>query len=199
MSFETGKAVARRLHDVRFATRYFVGNGIDIGSGTDPLSNYGKLFPLIRSIQLWDKPQGDAQYMAGVQDKTFDFVHSSHCLEHMVDVDEAMENWIRITKPGGYLIIVVPDETLYEQHVWPSQHNPDHKHSFNIADSMSRMPRSITLLEDLYHWCGLVQVLKVELVDAGYSYGLPPMDQSALTACEPAIEVILRRRPDDAT
>ena len=29
--FETSKAVMRRIHDNRFATRYFVGKGIDIG------------------------------------------------------------------------------------------------------------------------------------------------------------------------
>jgi hypothetical protein len=35
---ETGKTIARRLHDARFATRYFTGDGIDIGSGPDPLA-----------------------------------------------------------------------------------------------------------------------------------------------------------------
>ena len=30
---ECSKAVARRLHDARFATRWFVGDGIDVGAG----------------------------------------------------------------------------------------------------------------------------------------------------------------------
>jgi len=30
---ETSKAVLRRLHDSRYITRYFVGDGIDIGAG----------------------------------------------------------------------------------------------------------------------------------------------------------------------
>ncbi len=30
---ECSKAVARRLHDSRFATRWFVGDGIDVGAG----------------------------------------------------------------------------------------------------------------------------------------------------------------------
>jgi ubiquinone/menaquinone biosynthesis C-methylase UbiE len=34
--------------------------------------------------------------MAGVVDGSVDFVHSSHCLEHMVDVRETLKNWIRI-------------------------------------------------------------------------------------------------------
>ena len=60
----------------------------------------------------WDLVNGvDAQHMAGVADNTYDWLHS-HCLEHIHDVDDAVINWIRIVKPGGYLVITVPDEDL---------------------------------------------------------------------------------------
>lgn len=78
--YECSKAVARRLHDSRFATRWFVGDGIDVGAGADSLGNFRELFPLMRSCRAWDVPDGDAQTLPGVADESLDFVHSSHCL-----------------------------------------------------------------------------------------------------------------------
>ena len=53
MTHETGKAVARRLHDSRYQ-RWISGAVIDIGSGDDPFDRYAGLFPLITSVQLLD-------------------------------------------------------------------------------------------------------------------------------------------------
>ena len=68
-----------------FHSRYFVGRGLDVGGGHDSLANNAHAFGLIRDIRTWDMPQGDAQYLASLADNSFDFVHSSHTLEHMVD------------------------------------------------------------------------------------------------------------------
>src|SRR5262245_47143385 len=127
---ETSKAVMRRLHDSRFATRYFVGRGIDIGSGSDPLRQYVRQFPLMGSCRDWDLKEGDAQLLATLADGSLDFVHSSYCLEHMRDPREALHNWLRVLKPGGHLIVLVPEEDLYEQGVFPSTLNGDHKWTF---------------------------------------------------------------------
>lgn len=121
---ETSKSILRRIFDQRFATRYLVGDGIDIGSGADSVGNYGPLFPQIRSVRPWDVPDGDAMLMAGVADASLDFVHSSHCLEHLQDPYTALFHWIRICRPGGYVIVVVPDEDLYEQGVFPRPSTP---------------------------------------------------------------------------
>ena len=82
---ECSKAIPRRLAHPNFARRYFVGDGIDIGGASDPLALYAGLFPLIRSVRTWDLDDGDAVHMAGVADGSYDFVHSSHCLEHLTD------------------------------------------------------------------------------------------------------------------
>ena len=124
---ETSKSILRRIFDQRFATRCLVGDGIDICAGADPVGNYGPLFPLVRSVRPWDVPDGDAMLMARVADASLDFVHSSHCQEHLADPYTALFHWIRICRPGGHLIVVVPDEDLYEQGVFPSTFNPDHK------------------------------------------------------------------------
>lgn len=128
-----------KCHNVRVRRgdfdKFFRGDGIDIGAGNDPLR------PLNGTVRSWDKSEGDAQVMAGVSDGRFDFVYSSHCLEHMREVPEALRNWSRILKPGGWLYVVVPDYVLYEKLTWPSRFNRDHKQSFSNFISRSAVVR----------------------------------------------------------
>jgi SAM-dependent methyltransferase len=191
---ETSKALIRRLQDARFANTYFVGNGIDIGCGPDPLSKYSQQFPLMTSLKPWDLEDGDAQLMASAEDESYDFVHSSHCLEHMYDPYEAFDNWLRICKPGGHIITTIPDEDLYEQGVWPSNHNPDHKVSWTIAKENSWSPASINLLEFLYQYKDKVEILKVELINSAFIYDVQRFDQTYHSIAECAIEFIVRKR-----
>ncbi len=148
--------------------RYLHGHGIDIGAGPDPL--------LVEdgSVRAWDRGDGDAQLMRGVADAAYDFVYASHCLEHMRNVEEALTNWIRITKKGGFLYVTVPDYILYEKMTWPSQFNTDHKHSFSFLITRRMVGRSTHyhMEQDLIP---LVQrlgctVLKVEVEDNGFDY-----------------------------
>lgn len=189
MSDECRKAVMRRLYQPGFINRYFVGDGIDIGAGMDGLGQYKAQFPLMRSCRSWDVHDGDAQLMAGVLDESCDFVTSSHCLEHMRDPVEAMQNWWRILKPQGHLVILVPDKTLYEQGVWPSRWNPDHKWMFAICQSdMS----TVDVVDLVRSTCSGGQLLKVELLEHTYDYSAPLHDQTQGLA-ESAIEFIVRK------
>lgn len=195
MPYECGKAVMRRLHEPGFGTRYFVGDGIDIGGGYDTLWNYRELFPGMRSCRNWDVEDGDAQEMAGVPDETFDFVHSSHCLEHMVDPYAAIANWFRILRPGGYLIVLVPDEDLYEQGVWPSTWNNDHKHSFTLwkFNSWNR-PVSVNVFELISRLGQLAEPIKLARLEHSYFYALDErIDQTQLVTGECAVEFVVRK------
>jgi SAM-dependent methyltransferase len=191
---ETSKSLIRRSYDKRFATRWLVGHGIDIGAGMDSIAGYAPLFPLIQSVRGWDMPDGDAMLMEGVADASYDFVHSSHCLEHLVDPGFALLNWVRICKPGGHLLILVPDEDLYEQGVWPSTFNTDHKFTFTIGKSASWSPQSINVINLLQEVWEAVDILKIELLDTGYFYGAQRFDQTLTLLGESAIEIILRRK-----
>ena len=193
--YEASKALMRRLHDSRFATRYFVGQGIDIGCGPDPVSQYQEQFPLMRGCRSWDMPDGDAQLLASVADETFDFVHSSHCLEHMRDPREALQHWLRVLKPGGHLIVTIPDEDLYEQGLFPSTNNNDHKWTFTMTKQHSWSSRSVNVFELLAGFSGMAQTIKVELLDATFRYGLQRMDQTMTPVGECAIEFIMRKLP----
>jgi len=192
--FETSKSLIRRSYDKRFATRWLAGNGIDIGAGPDPIGNYTPLFPLMEFVRAWDLADGDAMLMQSVADASFDFVHSSHCLEHVEDPKIALRNWVRICKPGGHLVIIVPDEDLYEQGIWPSTFNGDHKWSFTIGKAESWCPRSINVTSLLEAVWQDVEILKIELLDTGYFYNVPRFDQTLTMLGESAIEIILRRK-----
>lgn len=120
-TLETNRERDRRLRE-NFFNKYCQGKGIDIGYGGDLLCE---------NCMGWDKEDGDAQFMSEVEDEKFDFVYSSHCLEHIPNVELALENWWRILKPGGHLILLLPERDLYEQkETLPSVRNPDHKHFF---------------------------------------------------------------------
>lgn len=197
MTKETTKATYRRLHDVRYGLKYFVGKGIDIGAGDDNLGNYMQQFAAIESVTPWDVQNGDAQLMHGVDDNTYNFVHSSHCLEHLYDPYEAFENWIRICKPGGHIVITVPDEDLYEQGEWPSSFNGDHKTSWTILKDSSWSGSSINLLEFLYQFRDKIEVLKIELCNQMFNYDLPRIDQTFHGNSECAIEFVVRKKTTD--
>jgi len=191
---ELSKSIARRRANPRFLTDYFVGRGVDIGGKPDPLVLYLELFPLMTDVRIWDLEDGDAQFMESVTDSFYDFVHSSHCLEHIVDPFVGIQNWFRILKVGGHLIITIPDEDLYEQGVWPSTYNLDHKWTFSINKKDSWSPKSVNVFELISSLGDEAEVKKIELLDSGYRYSLPRYDQTSTPVGESAIEIILRKR-----
>lgn len=194
MSYEQSKSAKRRFYDGNFLSKYFVGDGIDIGCGNDSIGQYKNQFPLIISVKPWDIPDGDAQYLASVSDQSFEFVHSSHCLEHMVNPAIALENWIRVTKIGGYIIVTIPEEDMYEHGVWPSVNNTDHKWSFSICKASSTMPKSLNVIDLVKHFCNKTQVQRITLLDDFYRPELPQnIDQTLGPNAECAIEFVLKR------
>jgi SAM-dependent methyltransferase len=183
---ETSKAEARRRREGWY-DRYLVGDGIDIGCGADPITATCKRF---------DVADGDAQLLEGVPDGSFDWVYSSHCLEHVRDARQALSNWWRVLRPGGYLLLAVPDEDLYEQRAWPSVFNGDHKTSWTLHKSQSWSPVSQNLLGLLLELPGH-EIVSVRQIDHGYDRaalgGDELLDQTRGSA-EAAIEAIVRKQ-----
>jgi ubiquinone/menaquinone biosynthesis C-methylase UbiE len=149
----------------------------------------------MQSCRNWDLPDGDAQLLASVQDETFDFVHSSHCLEHMHNPKEALHHWLRVLKPNGHLVVMIPDEDLYEQGVFPSTNNNDHKWTFTIFKEKSWSSHSISLMSLLADFSAVAQIIKMELLDASFRYDLPRFDQTLTPVGECAIEFVMRKLP----
>jgi SAM-dependent methyltransferase len=191
---ESSKSIARRLHTPGFATHYFVGHGIDVGSGNDSLGRYGRLFPLIKSITDFDVSDGDAQDLAKHTDASFDFLHSSHCLEHVREAATGLRNWCRVVRKFEHIIVLVPDEDMYEQGVWPSTFNNDHKHTFTICKQKSWSPVSINVNELINQVVDLAEPVRIELLHMTFQRGIGRVDQTKNPVSECAIEFVLRRR-----
>ena len=132
------------LRNEEFRKHYFSGSVIDIGCGPDLVVPHATPF---------DVEHGDAQWVSNhFPAESFDCVHSSHCLEHMINVPVALRNWWMLVKPGGHLVVVVPEEDLYEQGAWPSLFNADHKATFRLFRPTSWSPVSYdigTLVREL--------------------------------------------------
>lgn len=191
---ECSKSISRRLACPNFLRRYFVGDGIDIGGKPDPLALYRELFPLMHSVRTWDLDDGDAQFLEGVADDSYDFVHSSHCLEHLRDPREGLGNWFRVLRPGGHLVVIVPDEDLYEQGRFPSTFNTDHKSTFTIHKTASWSDRSVNVLDLVAGLGPEADTCRIELLDATYRFGLPRYDQTLTPIGECGIEFVVRKR-----
>lgn len=60
------------------------------------------------------KPAGrqylrEAACLTGIADASYDFVISSHCLEHTANPLAALREWRRTVRPGGHLVLLLPD------------------------------------------------------------------------------------------
>jgi len=161
---ETSKTNSYR--DKKFFDTYLSGKVIDIGAGDDPVTSESEIF---------DLAEGNAEKISKyIQRNDYDCVYSSHCLEHIDDVNMATNNWWQLVKPGGYMIIVVPEETLYEQRIWPSLFAPPpigHQHSFRLNSETSWSPVSIDIL-DLVKKLPNVKVISSQIHDNNYDYSI---------------------------
>lgn len=172
---ETAKCKAMRAARGDFV-KYLHGNGIDIGAGDDVLEIESG------TVHGWDLKDGDAQLLSSVVDASLDFVYSSHCLEHMRSVEEALSNWTRVLKQKGYLYLVVPDYILYEKLTWPSVYNTDHKQSFSFLVTRNMVGRSnhYHLEQDFFPLLQRLgyRVISAGVEDAGFNYNTGRADQT---------------------
>lgn len=115
-----------------------------------------------------------------------DTVYSSHVLEHVRDPIACLQEWHRVLRNGGTMIIVVPSAFLYERRltVPPSRWSPEHLRSYVPS----------TLLRDVED--GLLpnsyQVSALFTDDTGYDYD-QPTELHPVGCLE--IVLVLRRQP----
>lgn len=177
-SGETSKAHERRVRE-GFFDRFCNGKGLDIGHGGD------KLLP---SCDGWDLDRGDAHRLTGIGDGSYDFVYSSHVLEHLEDPTMALREWWRVLRPGGFMILYVPERDLYEKRQrLPSRFNPDHKHFFLL--DRDEAPDTIGLLPLLKRAMPEGQVVQSKVQGAGHTIRDPRKHSDG----EYSIEVVLRK------
>lgn len=156
---------------------------LDVGAGDDLICP---------DARRWDREDGDAQYLVTIPNASYDIVFSAHCLEHMRRPKEALANWWRVLRPMGHLIFEVPDEDLYEQGVWPSRFNDDHKYTFNIFKDLSWSPCPQTMF-GLLNNLEYRKVLSIRTIDTDYRQDDKIWDRTSEPTGEAAIEVIIQK------
>lgn len=187
MASETQKSYGYRKE--RAWDDFFRGDGIDIGCGADPLKPED--WDGCKSVRPYDMKDGDANTCDNIQDETYDFVYSSHCLEHMHDPEVALRNWIRITKRGGHIAFAVPHEIFYEKYNWPSRFNTDHKTSWSL-EFKSNLPKSIYVPEFLVGFSDVAKVILAKTVLRDFDFTRFNEDQTRGNAvCQ--IDVVLQK------
>lgn len=85
------------------AVRYCTGRGLDIGADRWP-------FP--GATPVYNEPQRNAYRLDDIPDASQDYIHSSHCLEHLERWPDALRLWIRKLRPGGHLFLYLPHEDM---------------------------------------------------------------------------------------
>lgn len=118
---------------------YTRGVGLELGCGP------WRAFPHFIGIdaQRYESPLGpslvmDCSSLASFSDEAFDFIYSSHLLEHLEDTAAALREWWRVIEPGGHLVLYLPHKDLYPNIGEPGG-NPDHKHDFLPEDIVAVM------------------------------------------------------------
>lgn len=104
---------------------YVRGNGVDLGSSGSPITPWAIQVDLPDEEFLTynhDRERGSIHWQGDAtdlpfKDHTLDFVHASHLLEDFKDWGPVLHEWDRVLKPGGYLIIAVPDRLRFRRNV----------------------------------------------------------------------------------
>lgn len=168
---------------------YCQGNGIDIGSGGDPVVPNAiqvelqyDLYHKYRSGDVHGVPiqwHGDCWFLP-FKDSVLDFVYSSHLIE---DFDHArwphlFKEWGRCLKPDGYMVILVPEFERWNYAIRVLGQPPNCAH-------FSPEPR-VGELSEAFHLAGL-SVIKEHLTECH------PNDYTILGVAQKVIEHGIKR------
>jgi len=194
MGNETNKSYEYRIK--KGYSKFFQGRGLDIGCGKAPLSS--SVFHGITDLMEYDNEEGtslinDGNTCSNLDDDSFDFVYSSHCLEHMDDPYSAFGHWIRVCKPGGYVFTSVPHEILYEKCMWPSKFAP-HYSSWTL-EWESDLPKSVNVNNFIkkFEDDGLIEKVLAETELENFSFRNFYQDQTlGMAVCQ--IDFVVRKK-----
>jgi len=169
-----------RFRQLRDCERFFRGKaGLEIGGPSPIFGKRGALpvYPMAAQIDncnfapstVWEgrivegktfifdrrKPAGrqfvaEARRLATVDDESYDFVLSSHCLEHLADPLGGLEEWMRVLRPAGVLALVVPHKDTTFDHRRPVtslQHLVDDRERRTAEDDQTHLDEVLRLTD----------------------------------------------------
>ena len=162
--------ISRRQFRARIESKF----GLEIGGpssafrdqGTLPLYRYvGGLDNCVYSLEtVWEgrraegmtfsyhprKPHGfnfirEATDLNGIADDRYDFLLSSHSLEHTSNPVKALEEWVRVVKPSGTVIVLLPDY----RHTFDHRRRPTPIEHMLEDYELGRDEKDLTHLEEI--------------------------------------------------
>ncbi len=116
------------------ALQFCKGVGLDVGAGK---------WPLPGAIPHDSQGKLDAMELPHGQ---FDYIFSSHCLEHLHNPIAALEHWKTRLKPGGVLFLYLPAP---EMEYWQPQNCRKHLHTWTPAQ-MAQIVRDLGYVDVIH-------------------------------------------------
>lgn len=167
-----------RLKKLSLVRNFFTARaGLEIGGPSDIFSKHGfiPVYPAADSVDgcnfsnntVWENTirEGrtykhgenllghqhiiDGTDLSTLKSEDYDFILSSHSLEHIANPLKAMQEWVRVLKNGGALFLVVPDKNFTFD-----RHRPVTSFSHLLADFENNVAENdLTHLEEIlqYH------------------------------------------------
>lgn len=154
--------------DSGFFLEYMRGHGLDVGfkGGSADAS------PVLESAIGVDLgyPAYDGINLPFASESQ-DYVYSSHCLEHVLKPFDCLREWLRVVKVGGFVIIVVPHQYLYEKKSnMPSRFSREHLRFYTPSKLLEHVEAALP--PNSY------RVKFLEDGDTDFDYNLPPETHS---------------------
>jgi SAM-dependent methyltransferase len=165
---ESGVAYLSRI-DSGFMHRYLSGDNILEIGGTGAGDGV-PIVPAAINVDV-DYPGYDGINLP-FPDHSQDAVYASHVLEHVPDVVLALREWFRVLRVGGYLVVMVPHQLLYEKKKAPPSRFAGfaHRRFFMPHSLITDMTRALPLTE----W----RLRHMRDNDDGFDYTIPPEEHS---------------------
>lgn len=117
-----------------FAKHFCKGVGLDVGCGA---------WPLPGAVPIELKNGDDAMSLPW---GPWDYIASSHCLEHLVNPVAALEHWKDSLRPGGVLLLYLPHPA---QKYWRPQNCRKHLHAWE-PKAMAEIVRDLGFVDVIH-------------------------------------------------
>ncbi|MCK4994899.1 MAG: methyltransferase domain-containing protein [Candidatus Omnitrophica bacterium] len=115
--------------------KFCKGNGLDLGYGGDPIVpdaiTVDLPTPYRNAGNAMLNLKGDARDLYWFKNEVLDYVYSSHLLEDFRETEVVLNEWLRVLKLGGYLILYCPDEKKYRKHCKKTGQTYNQNHKIN--------------------------------------------------------------------
>lgn len=143
----------------KFTQKHCEGCGVDIASNGDPVVPWAMNYELPEAefaiYNSGHKPLGPIQLSGDARKLPFnndslDFVYSSHLLEDYADWEPVLREWVRPLKPGGRLIVILPDKERWAAAMKRGQPpNDAHRHEGRAGELSTYAERlGLRVIED---------------------------------------------------